>query len=834
MSSRLPSRWLFAAALLAAPGLISAAAAQTPAPPDNPKLQRVPQTTPAPWPVYGGPFRLVGEPPLLLEEEQTSEHVVPLRTLPPAMPTPPRVMRGCGMPDCDRDDRMPADEVTLRCLLFTINPLAAFLPIQTWIVDEEVEAVCPPPAAYLEHPPQYIPPSPFFPLPREQATQFAVEQAPEPIGMPVEIERIEVMPDEESEPHYQLLGPWIDSARLFRFPVCPLAEVQVTVHETQTGSLLFGVNGEVSKTGTIIFCAEPPAATAPAPIPVAPRPVPAVPTGGRCCAAAAAAPQVQIDLVIAEVDRKGARKLNLDRAIGQKAARWVIEDADEARWKALQGGLVGLREKGHAKLLAEPRLISLSGQMASILIGGQRAVRMPDGFERIGVDFEDFGTRVNCRPVVQADGTIRLEVEPELSELCETAGTTVEGAAVPGRSSQRVHTMADVAPGHTLVISGPKAGGDTRFVLFVTPTVAKGPTATEVPPMVPQMIFDFGNAVRSCLELFELFSITPWPTTPDQRVLKLMNESENIRQIEVEMQRFPTSDQPSHLTPERVHGGVGQDEAMVHDLLLKCQRELSRGHYAGAEDMAQQAIERDRQQVAADPLVAQSDLLQRVKATASLPLGTVEPCGTKAEGSNTVPRGEGKAIGSPERMVEALMEEFHFAYKEARYRDAMSLAGRAVELDPCNPAAAAALKIATTQRALRFVPSVPEAPPTLFSAVVRRQVAELTARSYSDLDQGRYEEARAAALQALSVAPGDPVALTILRQAVEGLSRRPQPESVPQCTYVGTSLRPMLPPVDPAVVSALQKLLIDGEKFGPTGATEEAEPKEGNDRRPRR
>ncbi|MBY0231263.1 MAG: hypothetical protein K2W96_18430 [Gemmataceae bacterium] len=44
---------------------------------------------------------------------------------------------------------------------------------------------------------------------------------------------------------------------------------------------------------------------------------------------------------------------------------------------------------------------------------------------------------------------------------------------------------------------------------------------------------------------------------PNRRMLQLINESEDLRQIEGEVTRFWMNDQPSHLTPERVHGGVG-------------------------------------------------------------------------------------------------------------------------------------------------------------------------------------------------------------------------------------------------------------------------------------
>lgn len=44
---------------------------------------------------------------------------------------------------------------------------------------------------------------------------------------------------------------------------------------------------------------------------------------------------------------------------------------------------------------------------------------------------------------------------------------------------------------------------------------------------------------------------------PNKRMLQLINQSEDLRQIQGEWERFWMVDQPSHLTPERVHGGVG-------------------------------------------------------------------------------------------------------------------------------------------------------------------------------------------------------------------------------------------------------------------------------------
>jgi hypothetical protein len=43
---------------------------------------------------------------------------------------------------------------------------------------------------------------------------------------------------------------------------------------------------------------------------------------------------------------------------------------------------------------------------------------------------------------------------------------------------------------------------------------------------------------------------------PNTRMKQLLNQSEDMRQIREEWQRIWFTDQPSHLTPDRVHGGI--------------------------------------------------------------------------------------------------------------------------------------------------------------------------------------------------------------------------------------------------------------------------------------
>ena len=44
---------------------------------------------------------------------------------------------------------------------------------------------------------------------------------------------------------------------------------------------------------------------------------------------------------------------------------------------------------------------------------------------------------------------------------------------------------------------------------------------------------------------------------PNERMQQMLNQSEDLRQMKKEWFRFWMVDQPSHVTPDRVHGGIG-------------------------------------------------------------------------------------------------------------------------------------------------------------------------------------------------------------------------------------------------------------------------------------
>ena len=50
--------------------------------------------------------------------------------------------------------------------------------------------------------------------------------------------------------------------------------------------------------------------------------------------------------------------------------------------------------------------------------------------------------------------------------------------------------------------------------------------------------------------------INQYSSDPNIRMQQLLYQSEDLRQMMPEWRRWWLNDQPSHLTPERIHGGI--------------------------------------------------------------------------------------------------------------------------------------------------------------------------------------------------------------------------------------------------------------------------------------
>lgn len=125
--------------------------------------------------------------------------------------------------------------------------------------------------------------------------------------------------------------------------------------------------------------------------------------------------------------------------------------------EGLLGVISALENGGFAATLAEPTLVSLSGQTASFLVGGEFPVPVAQGGSSTGsisITYKEFGVRLQLTPTVLDADRINLKVAPEVSELDFAAGIKSGGVVVPALRVRRTDTTIQLGNGESFVISG--------------------------------------------------------------------------------------------------------------------------------------------------------------------------------------------------------------------------------------------------------------------------------------------------------------------------------------------------------------------------------------------
>lgn len=113
-----------------------------------------------------------------------------------------------------------------------------------------------------------------------------------------------------------------------------------------------------------------------------------------------------------------------------------------------------LESGGFAYTLAEPSLVSLSGQTATFLSGGEFPIPVSSRDGDIQIEFKEFGVSLALTPTVVSEDQIILKVAPEVSELDFSSGVSTAGVSVPGLRIRRTETMVSMASGESFIISG--------------------------------------------------------------------------------------------------------------------------------------------------------------------------------------------------------------------------------------------------------------------------------------------------------------------------------------------------------------------------------------------
>ena len=113
-----------------------------------------------------------------------------------------------------------------------------------------------------------------------------------------------------------------------------------------------------------------------------------------------------------------------------------------------------LEDRGLARRLAEPNLITMSGEKASFLAGGEFPIPVQGERDQITVDYKKFGVGLAFPPTVLANGVINLRIEPEVSQLDYTNTVRTATVAVPALIVRRARTVVELRDGQSFAIAG--------------------------------------------------------------------------------------------------------------------------------------------------------------------------------------------------------------------------------------------------------------------------------------------------------------------------------------------------------------------------------------------
>ena len=190
-------------------------------------------------------------------------------------------------------------------------------------------------------------------------------------------------------------------------------------------------------------------------------------------------------------------------------------------------------QRGRARLLAQPTLMTANRDSASFLVGGEIPIPIAQpgqgGQVFVTIVFREFGIRLNFRPEVLSDSLINLRVRPEVSSLDFVNAILLSGFRIPSLRTRRVQTNVDVPRDRSLVLAGlfneerervrtgipllmniPVLGNlfsstrwqqnETELVVIVTPTVITNPLRPrpqDVYPVAPDTTLPARETLRT-------------------------------------------------------------------------------------------------------------------------------------------------------------------------------------------------------------------------------------------------------------------------------------------------------------------------------------------------
>lgn len=181
---------------------------------------------------------------------------------------------------------------------------------------------------------------------------------------------------------------------------------------------------------------------------------------------------VEVDVQVLEISSGTGWDVGLDWA-GTLAGQATVEGVPASpasvleaspppllSFGALQRGPLSARldllvQENKARVLAKPRLVTVSGGKARFLSGGQIPVAQPDKDGRTSTEYKDYGVKLDIEPKADDDGNVNATVRAELSDIDPANSVSVgNGGVLPAVKTRWVESSVFVKKDSTLVLAG--------------------------------------------------------------------------------------------------------------------------------------------------------------------------------------------------------------------------------------------------------------------------------------------------------------------------------------------------------------------------------------------
>jgi pilus assembly protein CpaC len=119
----------------------------------------------------------------------------------------------------------------------------------------------------------------------------------------------------------------------------------------------------------------------------------------------------------------------------------------------------GIIAHSRARVLAEPTMVTISGERGAFLAGGEIPIIQSiatAGAAQQSVTFEPFGLRINMIPVLMENGNLNIEVSPEERIPSFQFGLNVPSSTtiIPGFTTRKAQAIVEMKPGQELFLGG--------------------------------------------------------------------------------------------------------------------------------------------------------------------------------------------------------------------------------------------------------------------------------------------------------------------------------------------------------------------------------------------